>query len=807
MEATRTDFKINIENKLLRYFNVQPCEATEDQFYKATALVIKEKLTAQRAEYQKAVKNCSAKKVYYLCMEFLVGRQLKNNLMNLGLYDDFLQAATDYGFEIQKVFDCERDPGLGNGGLGRLAACYMDALASQNYPATAFSICYEYGLFRQKIVDGEQIELPDIWLPGGEVWLVPRSDRAYTVKFGGKIRENWSKDGKCEIIHENYEEIQAMPYDLLISGAQTNTVNNLRLWKAQNTSKFNMHLFSQGEYVKAMEESTNAEIISKVLYPSDNHSEGKLLRLTQQYFLVSASLQSIITDHLRKYGTLTGFEEKNAIHINDTHPALVIPELMRIFIDTYSYGWDDAWNIVKRTVSYTNHTVLPEALECWDEALFKLKLPRIHMIVQELNKRFCEELWKSYPGDWDRISNMSVLACDKVRMANLSVVGSYCVNGVSKLHSDILKKSIFHDFYKHTPQKFTNITNGISHRRWLCYNNEELCKLLDCCIGDGYRNSPHLLYEFGNYANDKNILSKLHEIKLNNKIKFSNMIYEKTGVKINPHSFFDVQIKRMHEYKRQLLNALKIMYLYNELIKNPDLALPPQTYIFGAKAANNYYMAKRIIKLIHLIARHIEKDKRINEKLKVVFVEDYNVSIAEVLIPAAELSEQISLAGKEASGTSNMKLMINGAVTIGTLDGANVEICEKAGKENCYIFGLNAAEADELWRKGYASSEYYKRSTALKEIMELLHEGLDGVCCDEFVNYFLYSGDVPDPYMCFADFESYINCYKKALYDYGCTQEWCKKSLYNIASAGYFSAERSINEYADKIWKVKPVII
>ncbi len=805
ININENELRYIIENKLTRYFGVNIEEASKEQIYKSAALAIKDILSAKRTAFNAQVKAQSAKKVYYMCMEFLVGRQLKNNLMNLGLYNAFENILKETVFSAEEIIECENDPGLGNGGLGRLAACYMDAMTSLNYPATGFSICYEYGLFKQKLIDGEQIELPDIWLPNGEAWLVPRSDRAYTVRFGGRIKENWRIDGRCEIQHEDYEEVQAIPYDLMISGLDSDAVNNLRLWKAQNIRNFNMNLFSQGQYIKAMEESNNAEIISKVLYPSDNHTEGKLLRLTQQYFLVSASLQSIITDHLRKFGSLKDLENKAAIHINDTHPALVIPELMRILIDVYSYSWESAWNVVIKTVSYTNHTVLPEALECWNEDLFKLRLPRIHMIICEINRRFCAELWNLYPGDWGRISKMSILASGQVRMANLSIVGSHTVNGVSALHSDILKETVFHDFYKHSPQKFINVTNGIAHRRWLSYSNPELSSLLDECIGMQYRKEPEKLSDFLKFKNNKTVLASLLEIKRNNKIKFSQYIKQKTGTNINPDSLFDVQIKRMHEYKRQLLNFLKITALYNELRENPNLDIIPQTFIFGAKAANGYYMAKRIIKLIHSLSRQIEKDPLANKKIQVVFIEDYNVSIAEKLIPAAEISEQISLAGKEASGTGNMKLMMNGALTIGTMDGANVEIHDVVGEENCYIFGLSSSEADELWRKGYISSEFSMRSPILSKIFDLLQRGLDGISYSEFVNYFLMSSGIADPYMCLADFDSYFKTYNKILQDYLNREEWSKKSLINISCSGIFSADRSIKEYAEKIWNITPV--
>lgn len=807
IKITEKEFKLNFENKLSRYFGTSLQDAAKEQLYKAAALTVKDILADARSEYDAAVKAASAKKVYYLCMEFLVGRQLKNNLMNLGIYEIFRSLVAQTFYTSEMIFDCENDPGLGNGGLGRLAACYMDALTTQNYPATGFSICYEYGLFKQRLIDGEQIEMPDVWLPSGEVWLVPRTDRAYTVRFGGKVNENWRSDGKCEIIHEDFEEVRALPYDLFVSGANCDAVNNLRLWKAHNVTNFNMNLFSQGQYVKAMEENTNAEIISKVLYPSDNHAEGKLLRLTQQYFLVSASLQSIIGDHLRRFGSLRDFENKVAIHINDTHPSLVIPELMRILVDVYSYPWEKAWHTVTTTVSYTNHTVLPEALECWNEDLFRFRLPRIHMIICEINKRFCADLWKCYPGDWDRISRMSILASNQVRMANLSVIGSHTVNGVSKLHSEILKKNVFHDFYKYTPNKFKNVTNGVAHRRWLCYGNPQLGALLDECIGTDYRKKPEALIEFLKYKDNQAVLEKLEKIKFNNKVRFAEFLKAKSGITINPHSLFDVQIKRMHEYKRQLLKVLHIMAQYIEISENPSCDRLPQTFIFGAKAANGYYMAKRIIKLIHSLSREIEANPLVNEKLKVVFVEDYNVSTAEILIPSAELSEQISLSGKEASGTGNMKLMLNGALTLGTLDGANIEIRDAVGEDNCYIFGLSAAEVDELWKSGYVSGDYCNRNPLLRKVTELLTRGLDGNSYEDLVNYLLRSSGISDPYMCFADFDSYSKTHKKAVDDYSEPLKWNRKSLINIACAGQFAADRSIKEYADSIWNINPVTL
>ncbi len=798
-----TTLKELLTNKLSRYFGVSPADATEAQVYKAVVLLVKDMLTTRSGDFRAEVRRRRAKRVYYLCMEFLVGRQLKNNLENLGLAEHFGTVLAELGFSLDSLYAYDPDPALGNGGLGRLAACYMDALSSCDYPATGFSLCYEYGLFRQRILDGEQIELPDEWLDKGEVWLVPRTDKIFTVRLGGHIRENWH-DGKCDIIHENYEEVQALPYDLLISGAG-GAVNNLRLWRAKDLSNFNMKLFSQGEYIRAMEESTNAEIISKVLYPADNHTEGKLLRLTQQYFLVSASLQNIISDHLRHYSTLANFADKVALHINDTHPALVIPELMRLLMDTYSYSWEDAWNTVLRTVTYTNHTVMPEALECWNEDLFRLKLPRIYMIICEINRRFCEELWQAYPGDWDRISRMSLIAHNQIRMANLSVVGANTVNGVSALHSRILQDTVFHDFYKHTPEKFTNVTNGMAHRRWLCYANPGLAGLLDETIGTGYRTDPAQLIEFDRFAADGGVLERLEQIKYENKQKFAHYAFRQFGLRVDANSLFDVQIKRMHEYKRQLLNAMRIISLYLELSENPNLNIQPQTFIFGAKAAPGYYMAKQLIKLISCLGEEIRRQPRIAEKLNVVFIEDYNVSKAEIMIPAAEISEQISLAGKEASGTSNMKLMQNGAITLGTLDGANVEISETVGNENCFIFGLTTAEVEQIWRAGYRSEIYYRANPALRRVVDRLNVGFNGQSFSNLYDYLLTAQGVPDPYLCMADFDAYCTAHDRLEAAYADRTRWNTMSLHNIARAGIFSADRAVTEYAQRIWHLEQV--
>ncbi|MBR5447845.1 MAG: glycogen/starch/alpha-glucan phosphorylase [Clostridia bacterium] len=797
--------KASIEGKLIRYFGVEPYEATPEQMYKAVVYSVKDILQQKRGEFRERTKKAKGKKIYYLCMEFLVGRTLKNALMNLGVEDEYREVLAEMGHDLSAAYDSDPDLGLGNGGLGRLAACFMDSLTTLDYAATGFSICYEYGFFKQKLIDGNQVELPDMWMDRGEAWLNPRNDKSFTVRFGGNVKENWDGE-KCDIIYENYQEVKALPYDLLISGSGTDAVNNLRLWKAVDTTTFNMSLISQGQYVRAMQETSSAEIISKVLYPSDDHDEGKLLRLSQQYFLVSASLQNIIADHLAAYGTLSNFADKVAIHINDTHPALCIPELMRILIDTYSYSWNDAWRTVTRVVSYTNHTVLPEALEKWNVDLFRLKLPRIYMIVEEINRRLCADLWKMYPGDWDRISRMSIIAYNQVRMANMSVVASHTINGVSALHSDILKKTVFHDFYKAYPDRFTNVTNGIAHRRWLCYSNRGLSSLLDETIGSDYRWNPEKLADFKKYENDAAVAERLREIKAENKLAFAKHWFNKTGVALDVNSVFDTQVKRMHEYKRQLLNVLKVLALYAELKNNPNANITPTTFIFGGKAASGYQMAKNIIRLIWSLGEEIAKDPVARDILKVIYVEEYNVTESELLMPATDISEQISLAGKEASGTGCMKFMINGALTLGTLDGANVEMREAVGDDNIYIFGLTDPQVEDLWRRGYESVKYYMQSDRLHAAIDLLSQKtFAGNDFRSIVSYLLYSHGVSDPYMCLADFDSYISTFDRMMKDYAEPDKWTKKSLINIAGAGYFAADRSIKDYADKIWHINKI--
>ena len=792
-----------IAGKLSRYFGVTPKEASVDQVYKAVVMSVRDILLEKRQQFHKVAKSKKGKRVYYLCMEFLLGRSLKNNIYNLGLGEAYATALKNFGLTLEDLYEQEPDAGLGNGGLGRLAACFMDALATGNYPAMGYSIRYDYGLFKQKIVDGWQTELPDVWLPGGEVWLTQRSDKSCIVKFDGWVHEEWSENG-LKVTYGGYKEVEAIAYDMMISGKDSDAVSVLRLWRARNISKFDMKLFSQGDYIRSMQAENEAEVISKVLYPADDHYEGKSLRLKQQYFLVSASLQNIINDHKHRYGPLSLLPQQAAIHINDTHPALAIPELMRLLMDENGFTWDDAWNIVTATFAYTNHTVMAEALETWQEDLIARRLPRIHMIIKEINRRFCNDLWERFPGQHKFIDGLSIISNGQIKMANLSVIGSHKVNGVSALHSDIIKNSIFNGFYQLWPDKFTNVTNGIAHRRWLCQSNPELCELLCDCIGDGFVKNAAELSKFKKFASDKSVLKRLAEIKQIKKQQFADYAFKKQGLVIDPSTCFDVQAKRMHEYKRQLLNVMNIVSLYSDLLDNPDADVVPQTFIFGAKAASGYTMAKQIIKLICYLAEDIKKHPKIHEKLNVVYMEDYNVTMAEKLMPASEVSEQISLAGKEASGTGNMKFMINGALTIGTLDGANVEMSEAVGLDNIFIFGLRADEVEDVWNKGYNSSQHYNKNDRLRRVIEALIRGYNGESFANMANYLLTGTPVADPYMCMADFESYTATQKqvKALYANE-KERWAKMSLQNIAASGIFSADRSIKEYAANIWNLK----
>lgn len=800
---TEKEVKDAIKGKLSRYFGVAPAEASKDQIYKAVVMVVRDILLEKRQHFHKKIKAKRAKRVYYLCMEFLMGRSLKNSLYNLSATPVFEKAVSNYGLSLEELYELEPDAGLGNGGLGRLAACFMDALATGNYPAMGYSLRYEYGLFKQKIVDGWQIELPDVWLPGGEAWLTQRTDKSFIVRFNGQIIEKWTKNG-LETSYVNCNEVQAVAYDMMVSGKNSEAVSVLRLWKAKPVQDFNMKLFSQGEYYQAMTDDNDADLLTKVLYPADNHNAGKSLRLKQQYFLCSASIQNIVEDHKHRYGNIADLPKLAAIHLNDTHPAMAVPELMRILIDEYFYDWNTAWAITTGTCAYTNHTVLAEALETWSEDLIARTIPRIHSIIKEINRRLCEQLWNSFPGEWAKISRMSIIKHDRIKMANLSVYGGHSVNGVSALHSEIIKQSVFRDFYDFTPEKFTNVTNGIAHRRWLNQSNPELAQLLNECIGNGYELDGAQLAEFKKFENDETVLKRLDEIKLIKKQQFAEYAKRKQGLIIDPNTIFDVQAKRLHEYKRQLLNVLNIIDTYLDLQENPDKHIVPKTYIFGAKAAPGYDMAKKIIKLINFLADEIRSNPKIKEKLNVVYMEDYNVTMSEKLMPASEVSEQISLAGKEASGTGNMKFMINGALTIGTLDGANVEMAQAVGDENIFIFGYKSNEVDEIWRNGYSSSRYYNENPKLRRIIEALIIGFNGQSFADIANYLLTGSPVADPYMCMADFAAYSVTQQKISKLYSKDKMlWNKMSLNNIAAAGIFAADRAIAEYASNIWNLK----
>lgn len=805
MEFTKNYIAAQLEDKCVDRFGCGLSEVTRQQAFEATCDFTKEILIKKRSDFKKKYEKQHAKQLYYMSVEFLVGTSLKNNICNLGIEKNFEAALKSAGIDIQELYEMEPDAGLGNGGLGRLASCYMDALTSCAMPATGFSIRYELGIFKQRIVDGWQMEFPDNWLQLGGVWLTPRIDQAYEVHFGGKISESYD-EGQFKITHYDYDTVIAIPYDFMISGYKTAAANDLVLWSAKSPNSLDMGAFSRGEYLKALEQNTMAEVISKILYPADDHLDGKTLRLKQQYFLVSASLQSIIHDHLENYGTLYNLADKVAIHINDTHPALCVPELMRLLIDEYGFEWDDAWRICCQTLSYTNHTVMSEALERWNIGLFSSQLPRIYQITCEINRRLTIDLKKIYPGDPGKIEYMSILHNDEIRMANLCLACCHKVNGVSKLHSDILTQSIFRDYYNVNPDKFTNVTNGIAYRRWLCQANPKLTTLLKDLIGDGFMQDATKLTDLMRYHDNSGVLEEMQKVKLANKIALCNYIEKANGVKVDPNSIFDVQIKRLHEYKRQLLNVMHILALYNRIKSNPNADFTPQTFIFAAKASSGYFMAKQVIRLISCLSQIINSDAQVRDKLRVVFLADYKVSLAEIIIPAAEISEQISIAGKEASGTGNMKLMINGAVTIGTLDGANVEILEQVGKDNMFLFGLTAPEVENLWRSGYNPADYYNANPELKAVIDMLMSEALGTRFNELGRSLMTNNyGAADAYMVLADFNAYSDAQQLVSTTYNDKRKFNNMSLVNIANAGLFSADRAVLEYCENIWHLEHI--
>ena len=788
-----------IEDKLCAHFAVTSKEATDAQVFQASAIVIREIMSRYLAFEEDKKPD---REVHYLSMEFLMGRSLMKNAFNLGISDALTKALSDLGRSAADIFEAENDAGLGNGGLGRLAACYMDSMASMGIPATGYSICYELGIFRQKIEDGRQTEVADAWHESASSWLVTRNDEAVEVRFGGYIAPHWDYFGNYHAEHKGYETVTAVPRDMLIAGYKGGRVNTLRLWEAHSTSALDMYLFSEGEYVKSMEQRTMSEVITKVLYPADDHIPGKTLRLKQQYFFISATAQTIVRKHMERYGDIRSFAEHHVIQINDTHPTLVIPELMRIFMDEHGLGWDEAWDIVTRSVAYTNHTVMSEALEKWPQSLIQTLLPRVWEVLCEINRRWCEYL-KSKFGEGEKVGRNLIIRGGEVHMANLCLAACYKVNGVSGLHGDILKNDLFNDIYTIRPERFTYVTNGIDHRRWLAQINPRLNALVSELLGgEEYLNDPGKLLGLKAFADDASVKARVNEIKHQNKADFARFLdRNNAGFALNTDAILDVQVKRLHEYKRQLLCAMLITRLKLQLHDDPNMDFTPRTFVFGAKAAAGYRTAKRIIELILSLADDINSDPVCKGKLQVCFMENYRVSAAEALMPAAQVSEQISTAGKEASGTGNMKLMLNGAVTIGTLDGANVEMYERLGGDNMFLFGLHADEVVNLKASGYDPQSLASADPELKAVLDKISLGFsDGKSYSDLVSELLYKGD---PYMLIADYRDYVNTHDRMYGRISDDGERARLSLVNTAEAGIFAADRAVCEYAEGIWRIK----
>ena len=802
MTYNKETLKEAIVQKLRLNYGCTEKQATDGEMMKACAMVLRDIMAERGVQTRENTAHEEKRKVHYLSLEFLMGRSLMKNAFNLELLDDLTAAIDDLGFKAADIFEMEPDAGLGNGGLGRLAACYLDSMTTLEIPAAGYSICYELGIFKQKIVEGQQVELPDDWMQLGDAWLLPKLQEAEEVHFGGTVRTRWD-NGHLMVVHEDYTRVLAVPCDMEIAGYDTDHVNTLRLWQARSPKPIDMKLFSQGQYLHAAEERAMADAISQVLYPEDNHYEGKSLRLKQQYFFVSATMQSIVRKHIQQYGTAKNFHEKNVIQINDTHPTLVIPELMRVLVDDVGMDWDEAWNIVTHCVAYTNHTVLAEALEVWPQQLFETLLPRVWQILQEIARRWQQRV-EDYYHDPAKTAKLAIIWDGGVRMANLCIAGSMAVNGVSALHSEILRKDLFKDACQMMPDKFKNVTNGIDHRRWVSQINPGLDSLIrELTGGDGYLTHPMDLKKLEQYVNDTSVLSRLDDIKKANKQAFAAFAKKQQGVVLNTDAIFDVQVKRLHEYKRQLLNVLQIIYLYQRLQDDPDLSIPPQTFLFGAKAAPGYAVAKRIIHLINSLADQVNSDPLCRDRLQVVFLENYRVSLAEMLMPASEVSQQISTAGKEASGTGNMKFMINGALTVGTLDGANVEMHDLLGDENMFLFGLKADEVAHL-RHTYDPQMLYQRDPVLRRVVDTLKTGFrDGVTYEDIWQRLLTGTDGPaDQYMVLADFAAYCNAESRMRHTYEDRNRWNAMSLTNIARSGVFAADRAIAQYADTIWHV-----
>ena len=797
-QISRDEIRSAIADKLCAQFSIAPGSASAEQIFQASAIVIRELMSRYLAvEDPHRVE----KEVHYMSMEFLIGRSLMKNAYNLGIGDALVGALEDLGFDAADVFEAEPDAGLGNGGLGRLAACYMDSMASLGLEGTGYSICYELGIFRQKFQDGKQTEVADNWRSSSESWLIPRYEDTVEVRFGGQIAPHWDGFGHYHAEHTGYTAVEAIPRDMLIAGYGENTVNTLRLWDAHSPSDLDMYLFSEGKYVKSMEQRTMAEVITKVLYPADDHIEGKTLRLKQQYFFVSASAQDIVRKHLRKWGDIRSFSKHHIIQINDTHPTMIIPELMRIFMDEHGLGWDEAWDLVRNSVAYTNHTVMSEALEKWPQDLIQTLLPRLWEIMCEINRRWCDYLVQSFGWD-ERVGRNLIIRDGQVHMANLCLSACRMVNGVSRLHGEILRNDLFRDIASLRPDRFTHVTNGVDHRRWLSQVNPGLHSLItELLDGDDYLLHPERLADLRAFEEDEEVLRRINTIKRENRNRFTAFLQKNnSGVLLNPDGMMDVQIKRLHEYKRQLLCAMSIASLQMQLHDNPNQEFTPRSFVFGAKAAAGYKTAKRIIELLLSMQQDINNDPVCKDRLQVCFVENYRVSAAEAIVPAADVSEQISTAGKEASGTGCMKLMMNGAVTIGTLDGANVEMYELLGDENMFLFGLHTDEIEEWRRGGYDPNGMANCDPEITRIMQRFSQGFsDGKSYSDLVSGLLYGGD---PYMLIADYRAYADCRDRLYSRITDDRERARLALVNTAQSGFFAADRAIREYADRIWKL-----
>ena len=808
----KDSIKASIIGKLQRYNGRTIEEASNGQIYRALASTVRDQIMQKWMISREERKTNNNKRLFYLSVEFLMGRSLYTNILNLVSLDAYKQALDELHIDVDKVLQEEPEPALGNGGLGRLAACFMDSLASLDLPAMGCSIRYEYGLFRQKIVDGQQVELPDYWLGNGNVWEMPVMEDACEVHFNGHV-EMGNENGRTVFRHVGYNTVEAVPYDMPLVGYDTSTVNSLRLWSARAPKRIDLSDFNHGHYVQASEEKELAEAISNILYPEDNHYEGKLLRLKQQYFFTSATLQYILKDFKKLNGTnWSKLPEKVVIHINDTHPGLAIPELMRLLMDEEGLGWDEAQQIVSRTMAYTNHTIMAEALEKWPEDMVKSLLPRIYQILVEMNKRLCARLWNFFPGEAERVGRMAIIAYGYIHMANLCVAMTFSTNGVSKLHGDILKQETFHDFYLVMPEKFSSITNGITHRRWLMACNPELTKLICDTIGTDWVKDPELLHDLAPYADDAAFREQFEKIKHNNKVRLSNFLKEHQGAIVDPNFIFDAQSKRLHEYKRQMLNALHILVLYNRIVNDPNFTMHPRVFIFGSKAAPGYNRAKLIIRFINGLSALIAKHPRASKMLQVVFLENYDVSSAQLLIPATEISEQISTASKEASGTGNMKYMMNGAITIGTMDGANVEISEQVGMDNIYIFGMRSDTVLDMYReRNYNPMTIFETNQELRLALTQMIDGTvlpDAPSALQDLYHSLLIGDwgnMADPFFVLKDFGSYSMAQRRIDADYADRDKWNRMAVINTAMSGVFCSDRTIREYNDTIWHLDPL--